>query len=379
MKQEIFDPVALCVAGVRDLKAYEPGKPIGELERELGISDIVKLASNENPLGPSPRAIEALKRAAEDVALYPDGNAHALKNALADYHDIDPACIVTASGSDHILELAARAFLDANTSAVMAQYGFSIFSIVARATGTELRIAAAHPPEHPTQPYGHDAETLAAAADETTRILYIANPNNPTGTWLNAQAVESLLARVGPTTLVLLDEAYYDYVAPFESAYPDSRALLERFPNLLVTRTFSKAYGLAGARVGYTLANPALADVLNRVRLSFNPNSPGQVAAVAALADRAHVEHTVRYNREGLVALDRGLRDLGLEVIPSVCNFVTANVGCPGREVFQSLLREGLITRPLDPYGLMNHLRISVGLEEDNARLIAALARILGK
>ncbi|MGH8272706.1 MAG: histidinol-phosphate transaminase [Gammaproteobacteria bacterium] len=374
-----FDPAALCVPGVRELKAYEPGKPISELERELGISDIVKLASNENPLGPSPRAIEALREAAASVALYPDGNAHALKRALSEYHAIALECIVVASGSDHILELAARAFLDADRSAVMSRYGFSIFAIVARAAGAELRMAAAHPPEHAEQPYGHDADALADALDESTSILYIANPNNPTGTWLTAGEIESLLARVPATTLVVLDEAYYDYVAPFEPDYPDSRALLDRFPNLLVTRTFSKAYGLAGARVGYALASPALADALNRVRLAFNPSSLGQAAAVAALADCEHVRRTVEFNFKARKTLGEALHGLGIETIPSVCNFVTADVGRPGREVFQALLREGLITRPLDPYGLPNHLRISVGLEEQNARLITALKRTLGK
>ncbi len=379
MSKDSFDPAALCVPGVHTLKPYEPGKPISELERELGITDIVKLASNENPLGPSPRAVEALKRTAAEAALYPDGGAHALKAALADYHAIEPARIVVGNGSDHILELAARAFLDGDRSAVMSRYGFSIFAIVARAAGAELRVVEAHPPAHAAQPYGHDAQALAAAVDGTTRILYIANPNNPTGTWLNRDEIEALLARVPATTLVLLDEAYYDYVVPFEPDYPDSRALLERFPNLLVTRTFSKAYGLAGARVGYALCAPSLADVLNRVRLSFNPNSFGQAAAVAALVDRAHVERTANFNHRARRALDAGLRSLGLETIPSVCNFVTADMGRPGRDVFQALLHEGLITRPLDPYGLTSHLRISVGLEEQNARLITALRRILGR
>ncbi|MDN5864264.1 MAG: histidinol-phosphate transaminase [Gammaproteobacteria bacterium] len=372
-----FDPAALCVPGVRELKAYEPGKPIGELERELGLSDIVKLASNENPLGASPRAIEAMQRAAAGISLYPDGNSHALKQALSSYHDIEAARIVTASGSDHILELAARAFLDTSNSAVMARYGFAIFSIVARATGTDLRIADAHPPEHSRQPYGHDANTLIDAADDSTRILYLANPNNPTGTWLTHAEVEQVLDGVSANTIVFLDEAYHDYVAPFEPDFPDSRALLERYPNLIVTRTFSKAYGLAGARVGYGLTGAALADVLNRVRLSFNPGSLAQAGAAAALGDREHVERAVALNHQERGVLDEGLRRLGLVTIPSVCNFVTVDVGRPGRDVFQALLQKGLITRPLDPYGLPNHLRISVGLEAQNARLLRALGQVL--
>src|SRR5699024_5810539 len=215
-----------CVPGVRELKAYEPGKPISELERELGLTDIVKLASNENPFGASPKAVAALQVAATEVGLYPDGNAHALKKALSEYHDIDQKRIVTASGSDHILELAARAFLDATNSAVMSRYGFAIFSIVARATGTALRLAGAPAPNHAEQPYGHDAEAMLAVADETTRMLYIANPNNPTRTWLDAAKIERILEQVSSNTVVFLDEAYYDYVAPFEADFPDARALL---------------------------------------------------------------------------------------------------------------------------------------------------------
>jgi histidinol-phosphate aminotransferase len=377
MSREGFDPAALCVPGVRELKPYEPGKPISELERELGLANIVKLASNENPFGASPRALEAIKAAAEEVGLYPDGNAHALKKALSEFHDIDQTRIVTANGSDHILELAARAFLDGGSSAVMSRYGFAIFSIVARATGTELRIAEAHAPDHAEQPYGHDAEAMLAAADETTRILYIANPNNPTGTWLDAAEIERILEQVSSETIVFLDEAYYDYVAPFEADFPDSRALLERYPNLVVTRTFSKAYGLAGARVGYALTSAAMADVLNRVRLAFNPNSLGQAGAVAALADREHVERTVNTNHEQRALVEKGLKKLGLATIPSVCNFVTVDVGGPGPDMFQALLRDGLITRPLLPYGMPNHLRISVGLAEQNKRLLDALERRL--
>lgn len=374
-----FDPIELCVPGVRELRPYEPGKPIGEISRELGIADVVKLASNENPLGPSPRALEAIRAETANVALYPDGNAFALKRALAAYHEIGTESIVVGSGSDHILELAARVFLTGGRSAVMSQYGFSIYGIVARAACAELRVVPAHPPDHPSQPYGHDHEALALAVDETTRVVFVANPNNPTGTWLRTEEMDALLSRLDRNVVVVLDEAYYDYVAPFEQAYPDSRALLDRHPNLVVLRTFSKAYGLAGLRVGYALAHPAVADLLNRVRLSFNPNSLAQAAAVAALADREHVRLTAEHNRRELPRLDGALRELGLSTIPSVCNFVTADVDHPGREVFQALLHAGVITRPLDAYGLPRHLRLSVGLREQNDRLIAALARMLGK
>ena len=377
MTNERFDPTQWCVPGVRKLKPYEPGKPISELQRELGIDDIIKLASNENPLGPSPRAVEAMREALAEVALYPDGNAFALKQALSDFHGIGRERITVGTGSDHILELIARAFLEPGRSAVFARHAFAIYAIVSQAAGAELRVAEPHAPDHPNQPYGHDVETLLGAVTEATQVVFVANPNNPTGTYLAQDEIEQLAAGVPDHVVVVIDEAYYDYAAPYVDDYPDTRALLERYPNLVVLRTFSKAYGLAGVRVGYALAGAAMTDCLNRVRLSFNPSSLGQVAAVAALADRDHVKRTVELNHEELRKLDASLRDMGLAVIPSVCNFVTADMGRPGRELFQLLLREGVIVRPLDGYGLAQHLRISVGLPEHNQRLVRALHSVL--
>lgn len=374
-----FDPLEFCVPGVRQLRPYEPGKPISELERELGVSDIIKLASNENPLGPSPKALEALRAMLGDSALYPDGNAFALKHALADYHHIDGAHVTVGSGSDHILELVARVFLGPGRSAVISRYGFAIYAIVSQASGAELRIADAFSTEHPTQPYGHDLAAMAKQIDDTTRVVFIANPNNPTGTWLTREPLSAFLESLPKQVLVVLDEAYSEFVTPYVADYPDGRSLLERFPNLVVLRTFSKAYGLAGLRAGYALAHPKVTDLLNRVRLSFNPSSLGQVAAVAALADREHIRKTVELNHAELAKLDQGLCELGLKTIPSVCNFVTADMGRPGRAVFQSLLKEGVIVRPLDNYSLPNHLRISVGLPEHNQRLLRALRKVLGR
>jgi len=374
-----FDPGEYCVPGVRELKPYEPGKPIGELQRELGISDIVKLASNENPLGPSPRAVEAMRAQLDEVALYPDGNAFALKRALGAYHDIATDRITVGTGSDHILELIARVFLAPGRSAVMSRYAFAVYTIASQAAGAELRVADARPPTAPEQPYGHDVDAMLANVDDTTRVAFIANPNNPTGTWLAQADIERFLDGVPAGTVVVLDEAYYDYVAPYERDYPDARELLERYPNLIVLRTFSKAYGLAGVRVGYALSSAALTDYLNRVRLAFNPNSLGQAAAVAALSDREHVERTVELNRRELQRVTGALKEMDLATIPSVCNFVTADVGRPGRDVFQGLLRQGVITRPLDGYGLPNHLRLSVGTPEQNDRLIGALKAVLAR
>ena len=379
MTSKTFDPTQWCVPGVRQLKPYEPGKPISELQRELGIEDIIKLASNENPLGPSPRAVEAMREALDDVALYPDGNAFALKDALGRFHDIDASRITVGNGSDHLLELIARAFLGPGRSAVFSRYAFAIYGIVSQAAGAELRVTEARSPQDPDQPYGHDVDALLGAIDDSTRVVFVANPNNPTGTYLSQTELDSLLKGVPANTVVVIDEAYYDYAAPYTDDYPDTRGLLERYPNLVLLRTFSKAYGLAGVRVGYALSTPAMTDCINRVRLAFNPNSLGQVAAVAALSDREHVKRTVELNHAELETLDAGVRALGLDVIPSVCNFVTADVGRPAREAFQSLLREGVIVRPLDGYGLATHLRLSVGLPEHNQRLLEALRRVLGK
>lgn len=363
-----------CVPGVKALKPYEPGKPIAELERELGISNIIKLASNENPLGPSPKALRAIEKALPELSLYPDGNAFELKRALAGRFSVAGNQITLGTGSDHILELIARVFLAPGRSVVISRYAFAIYNIVSQAAGAELRIAGANPTDH-AMPYGHDLAAMARLIDDTTRIVFIANPNNPTGTWVDGGALQAFLQKVSPQTVVLIDEAYYEYVA--EADYPDTVALLKRHPNLVVMRTFSKAYGLAGARVGYALASPQLTELLNRVRLSFNPPSLAQVAAVAALNDQEHIRKTVALNRQGLAQLQEGFRELGLTAIPSVCNFVTVDVEKPGREVFQSLLREGVIVRPLDGYGLPTHLRISVGLPEQNARLLSALQKIL--
>ena len=366
-----------CCDGIRQLRPYEAGKPISEIQREFGLTDVIKLASNENPLGPSPKALAAMRAELDGIALYPDGNAFALKRALAARHGVGEDRITVGSGSDHLLELVARAFLGTGRSAVISRYAFAIYAIVAQGASAELRVAAANPPVHPTQPYGHDLEAMLALVDATTRVVFIANPNNPTGTWLDRAALERFLARVPPTTLVLVDEAYVEYVE--DAAYPHCDAWLDRFPNLIVTRTFSKAYGLAGVRVGYALASAEVTDLINRVRLAFNPNSLGQAGAVAALGDAEHLRRTLELNRAGMRQLAEGFDRLGLPRIPSVCNFHTVDVGRPGREVFGALLREGVIVRPVDNYGMATHLRISVGRPEHNARLLAALARALGR
>lgn len=369
--------IDLAVDGVKDLAPYQAGKPISELQRELGINDIIKLASNENPLGPSPKAVSVIRGELEDLALYPDGNGFALKRMLADFHNIDMKRITLGSGSDHILELAARVFLGPGRSAVISQYAFAIYNIVAQAAGAELKIADANPPSHESQPYGHNLDNMLAAIDDTTRMVFIANPNNPTGTWVGRQEMKKFLDAVPGDVVVLVDEAYVDYVA--EPGYPDCSRWLDDYPNLIVTRTFSKAYGLAGLRVGYALANPEITDLLNRVRLAFNPNLLAQSAAVAALGDREHIRRTVEMNEEGLQQMRDAYVDLGLEFIPSVCNFYTVDVGGPAKPVFDGLLQQGVIVRPVANYGLPNHLRISIGTPEQNTRLVSALRKVLAR
>ncbi|MDX1454066.1 MAG: histidinol-phosphate transaminase [Gammaproteobacteria bacterium] len=365
----------LCVEGVRTLQPYQAGKPISELKRELGLDDIIKLASNENPLGASPKAIEAVKRLADQVGLYPDGNGFDLKRILSDYHDIGQNHITLGSGSDHLIELISRAFLDSGRSAVMSQYAFAIYFITGKSTGAEMRFADALPPDHDEQPYGHDLDAMLAQVDDTTRVVFIANPNNPTGTFVDGESLRKFLDAVPKDVVVVLDEAYTEYVE--DPRYTDGSQLVKDYDNLIVLRTFSKAFGLAGLRVGYALANPVLTDLLNRLRLAFNPNLLAQAAAVAALGDQAHIRKTVELNREGLAQMTAAYTDMGLEYIPSVCNFLTVKVG-DAKAINQALLEEGIIVRPLAPYGLTEHLRISIGLPDENRRLISTLRRIVG-
>ncbi|HEX6929499.1 MAG TPA: histidinol-phosphate transaminase [Gammaproteobacteria bacterium] len=369
--------IDLAVDGVKDLSPYQAGKPVSELQRELGVTDIIKLASNENPLGPSPKAVHVMREQLDDLALYPDGNGFDLKRILADYHGVDMRQITLGSGSDHILELAARVFLGPGRAAVISQYAFSIYNIVAQAAGAELRIADANPPSHETQPYGHDLDGMLALISDATRMVFIANPNNPTGTWLAKSAMEKFLDAVPRDVVVLVDEAYVDYVE--ESNYPDCSRWLSKYPNLIVTRTFSKAYGLAGLRVGYALANAEITDLLNRVRLAFNPNLLAQSAAAAALGDREHIQRTMETNNAGMRQMRDAYVDLGLSFIPSVCNFYTVDMGGPAKPVFDALLKEGVIVRPLGNYGMPNHLRISVGTRDQNLRLISALRKVLAR
>lgn len=351
---------------VRRISPYVPGKPTSELAREMGLEEasIVKLASNENPLGMSPKARVALAGGSPSLALYPDGNGFELKQALSRKLGLSAESFVLGNGSNDVLELAARAFLSPQASAVYAQHAFAVYPLVVQGIG-------ARGIEVPARFFGHDLAAMADAIAPDTRIVFIANPNNPTGTFLPGKLIEDFLVRVSSDVLVVLDEAYNEYLPP-ELRY-DSVAWLARFPNLVITRTFSKIYGLAGLRVGYAVANPAVADLLNRVRQPFNVNSLALAAAEAALSDDEFLLQSFNTNQAGMAQLIKGFDALGLQHIPSVGNFVTFRAG-DAAGINRRLLQQGVIVRPIAGYGMPEWLRVTIGLESENARFLEALA-----
>jgi len=354
---------------IRAIAPYQPGKPISELAREMGLDErkIVKLASNENPLGVSPRARAAIKKELAGLGRYPDGNAFDLKAALSRRHGVPEECIVVGNGSNDLLEMVAGAFLAPGRAAVYSQHAFAVYPLATQARGARGIVV-------PAKDYGHDLAAMLAAITPETRVVFIANPNNPTGTFVQGRELEDFLARAPRNVTVVVDEAYTDYLPP-ELRY-DSVAWLKRFPNFVLTRTFSKVYGLAGLRVGFGLMHPGVAELLNRVRQPFNVNSLALAGAVAALEDRKFVAKSHKMNRLGLVRLERALRTLGLETIPSCANFVTFRVSRT-RTVYEKLLRQGVIVRPLAGYDMPDHLRVTVGTPKENEKFLKALAKAL--
>ena len=368
------DFIALAAPGVRSLQAYQPGKPESELRREYGLTDIVKLASNENPLGPSPKAAAAVQSCVYELARYPDGNGFELKKALAARHDVPPEAITLGNGSNDILELVARAFLTPEHEAVFSEHAFAVYPLATRAVGATARVASAH--SSGPMVYGHDLEAFSELINDRTRVVFIANPNNPTGTWIPGAALGSFLQSLPNHVVVVVDEAYFEYVEA--SDYVSALTWIVRFPNLIVTRTFSKAYGLAGLRVGYGVSHPQVADLLNRVRQPFNVNLPALAAAVSALSDEAHLEQSREVNRNGMAMLKKACGDLGLRSLPSAANFLCINIGRPGRDIFDALLPKGVIVRPVDNYGLPDFLRVTIGTERENRLFLDALQAVLG-
>ncbi|BFN28817.1 histidinol-phosphate aminotransferase 2 [Pseudomonas sp. SCT] len=366
------DYLALAQPGVQKLSPYVPGKPVDELARELNLdpAGIVKLASNENPLGPSPKVLDAIRAELSELTRYPDGNGFALKQRLAERYSVGINQVTLGNGSNDILELLARAYLAPGLNAVFSEHAFAVYPIATQAVGAEGRAV-------PAKNWGHDLDAMAAAIDENTRVVFVANPNNPTGTWFDAAALGGFLARVPEHVLVVLDEAYIEYAEGQE--LPDGLAFLADYPNLLVSRTFSKAYGLAALRVGYAISSPVIADVLNRVRQPFNVNSLALAAACAALDDVDYLLASRKANDAGMLQLETGFRQLGLEWIPSRGNFIAVDFARDAAPINQALLREGVIVRPVAGYGMPTFLRVSIGTEQENARFLDVLRQVLAQ
>lgn len=355
---------------IRAIAPYQPGKPISELERELGISGIVKLASNENPLGASAASVAAMQEAIKTIALYPDGNGFELKEALHKRYGVAHAAITLGNGSNDLLELAARAFLTVGDKAVYSAHAFAVYALATQAVGASgITVPAVN--------FGHDLAGMArAAVAQRAKMIFIANPNNPTGTFLSGDALHTFLRNLPREILVVLDEAYTEYLP--EAQRYDSIAWLAEFPNLIITRTFSKAYGLAGLRVGFALAHPEVTDMLNRVRQPFNVNSVAQAAAAAALRDVSFVKRTFELNQRGMAQITEGLTRLGLEYIPSFGNFVSFRIG-NATAMYRRLLELGVIVRPIANYDMPDWLRVSIGLESENAKFLMALTQAMGE
>jgi histidinol-phosphate aminotransferase len=362
----VSDIANLAPAYIRSIAPYQPGKPISDLARDKGLdsSQIVKLASNENPLGVSPNAHMAMMDALDDIARYPDGNSVLLRDAVCEKFNVTPAQLVFGNGSNDILELSARAFLAPGDEAVYSQHAFAVYSLVTQAVGATGIIV-------PAKQFGHDLDAMLKAITPKTRMVFVANPNNPTGTLIGKLELKKFLSAVPKHVLIMLDEAYDEYLT--DELKAESIGWLGEFDNLVISRTFSKAYGLAGLRVGFGVTSKEIADLMNRVRQPFNVNSIAQAAAVASLADDEFVERTRALNQAGMVQITQGLQRLGLSFIPSFANFVSFKVNDAPR-VYERLLNQGVIVRPIANYEMPDYLRVSIGLFSENARFLEVLA-----
>lgn len=356
---------------IHSIAPYQPGKPISELAREMGLDEhsIIKLASNENPFGTSPLALEAMEKALKEVMRYPDGNGFELKTALSKKYAVDSDQIMLGNGSNDVLELAARVFLKPGASAVYSQHAFAVYPLVTQAVG-------ANGISVPAKNFGHDLDAMLEAITPETRVVFIANPNNPTGTFVAAADLLRFLKRISPDVLVVLDEAYNEYLP--EASKANSIEWLNRFPNLLITRTFSKIYGMAGIRVGFGLSHTHVAGLMNRIRQPFNVNSIGLSGALAAINDIEFVKRSYTLNLAGMLQITTGLDRLGIEYIPSYGNFLSFCVR-DGKAitVYQHLLKKGIIVRPLGIYEMPQHLRVTIGLESENHKFLQSLERAI--
>ena len=352
---------------IRSLVPYEPGKPIEEVEREYGIANSVKLASNENPLGPSPKAVAALRAKLEQLNLYPDGDCYYLKQGLSRKLGVAPETLIFGNGSNEIIELAARTFLRPGDEAVMAEQAFVVYQLIVQAVGAQSRAV-------PLKNFTHDLPALAEAVTPRTRVIFLANPNNPTGTIFRRDEWEHFLDKVSRDILLIVDEAYFEYVA--DADYPDSLRYHTADRAIITLRTFSKLYGLAGLRIGYGIGSKELISLMQRVRQPFNVNAPAQWAALAALDDAEHIRRSLDVNHEGLDYLQKEFTRLGLDFVPSQANFILVRVG-RGQEVFQQLLKHGVIVRATAGYRFPEHVRVTVGTLEENRKLIQALEKVI--
>ena len=342
---------------------YQGGKPIEELERELGIKNVIKLASNENPLGPSLKVVEAMKLSLREVHRYPDGNGYELKKSISGHLDVATEMISLGNGSNELLELVARVFVCRKTDEVIfSQYAFVVYPLVTQALGATAKVASA-------KEYGHDLNAMLKLINDKTKLIFVANPNNPTGTLLQDDEIYNFLIKVPSRIPVVLDQAYFEYLNINDQAID----WLKEFDNLIITRTFSKAYGLAGLRVGYSVCSPAIADFINRIREPFNVNHTAQIAAICALSDLDYLKESKKVNETGLSQLEKGFKRLQLKYIPSYANFIAVEFS-NAMEIYNSLLKEGVIVRPVE---MDNFLRISIGTTEENTYLLQALEKIL--
>ncbi len=365
-----FDPTRYVNPKLLQVKPYQPGKPISECQRELGMVEFIKLASNENPLGTSPHVTNHLAAEFDHLTLYPDGNAYDLKKALSDFHRIQFDQLILGNGSEDVLRMAIQTFVWDDQHILISEYAFVAYKILAQGLGVEVK-------EIPSYQFGIDLEAMLDAITPKTRMIIFANPNNPTGTYVNRQDFISFMDNVSSDVFVVCDEAYYEYI--LEMDYPQTIPLLEQYPNLIITRTFSKAYGLAGLRVGYGIAHPKVIDLMNRVRQPFNVNHLAQVAARLALEDQAFVKKSVLMNEQGKQQLTQGFERLGLSFLPSHGNFIPVEIKIPGKDVFQALLQNGIIVRPLAPYKLEHYFRMIIGTPKENEACLKALENVVQK
>jgi len=361
---ETFDACALAAPGIRNLAPYDPGKPIEELERQYGVRGAIKVASNENPYGPSPLAQRVLSATTGDIHRYPDGAGYALKTAIAQRHGVSIAQICLGNGSNDVLDMAARVFVSPGETGIISQHAFIVYYLSLIYAHADIKVIDA-------LDFGHDTEQMAAAVDKGTKLIYIANPNNPTGTWSRADELRYLLDNVPENVITVVDEAYSEYVD--DAQYPDCIGWLGDYPNLIVTRTFSKIFGLAALRIGYSVSSAQIADLLNRARQPFNCNTMGMTAAIESLKDEQYCQKCRQLNLEQMNFLVSGFDELNLQYIESVGNFICLDLGSHAANTYESLLRMGVITRMIGGYGLPDHLRISIGTAKENERVLEAL------